>query len=307
MQVEKMEYRGWRNAYRISNRTVELIVTADVGPRIVAYGFRGENEFCELAEELGKTAGTDQRLYGGHRLWLAPEGDETFFPDNNPVEVDISTEHARFTAPIENRRDGIRLQKEIEVDLDASGSHVRVIHRVRNCGVISFSGSAWAITMLREGGRAIAPLSLGREVDQAGCHPHCSIALWPGTNLTDPRLHLASGHIELIAQGTLRGTSGTQKIGVHNPDGWVAYTRADHVFIKRATWKPEAPYTDLNSNIELYVQPGFIELETLGSCTVLGSGDQSIHVEDWALFKSVPEYGDESWVATILVPLLEAR
>jgi hypothetical protein len=305
MQVQKMEYRGWRSAYRISNRTVELIVTADVGPRILAYGFQGENEFCELAEEWGKTAGTDQRLYGGHRLWLAPEGDETFFPDNNPVEVDISAEHARFTAPIENRRDGTRLQKEIEVDLDASGSHVRVTHRVRNCGAISFAGSPWAITMLREGGRAIAPLSPGGEVDKEGCQPHCSIALWPGTNLTDSRLHLANKHVELIAQGNLRGSSFTQKIGVHNPEGWVAYTREDHVFIKRATWRDGVPYTDLNSNIQLYVQPGFIELETLGPCSVLRTGDQSSHVEDWGLFKNVPNYTDENWVATFLVPLLE--
>lgn len=159
--------------------------------------------------------------------------------------------------------------------------------------------------MLRAGGRAIAPLLPGRGADEESCQPHSSLALWPGTNLTDPRLYLGSGRVELIAQINFRGTPVTQKIGVHNPDGWVAYTRADHVFIKRTTWKAGVPYTDLDSNIELYVQPEFVELETPGPYGVLGPGDQSSRVEEWVLFKNVPAYTDESWVASVLIPLLK--
>ena len=37
--LERISYRGWENAYRISNATIELVVLADVGPRIVSYAF----------------------------------------------------------------------------------------------------------------------------------------------------------------------------------------------------------------------------------------------------------------------------
>ncbi|MYB54434.1 MAG: hypothetical protein F4X77_19875, partial [Acidobacteriia bacterium] len=69
--VEKIPYAGWPNCYRLSNGEVELIVTSDVGPRIIRYGFEGgQNFFVELEEDLGKTGGDNWRLYGGSRLWV---------------------------------------------------------------------------------------------------------------------------------------------------------------------------------------------------------------------------------------------
>ena len=37
--MERVEYGGWANCYRLHNDVVELIVTADVGPRIIRFGF----------------------------------------------------------------------------------------------------------------------------------------------------------------------------------------------------------------------------------------------------------------------------
>src|SRR3954452_18787212 len=73
MMLERLPYRGWPNAYRLSNRVVELIVTADVGPRILFYGFCGrENMLHEVNDDAGKVGGSQFRLYGGHRLWVSP-------------------------------------------------------------------------------------------------------------------------------------------------------------------------------------------------------------------------------------------
>ncbi len=55
VKVEKTQYQGWQNCYHISNGAVELIVTADVGPRIIRYGFvDGPNVFKEYREQLDK-------------------------------------------------------------------------------------------------------------------------------------------------------------------------------------------------------------------------------------------------------------
>ena len=37
--IDKISYRGWDDAYRIANDTVQLTVLANVGPRIISYDF----------------------------------------------------------------------------------------------------------------------------------------------------------------------------------------------------------------------------------------------------------------------------
>ena len=55
--MEKTEYKGWPNCYRVTNGEIELIVTGDIGPRIIRFGFvGGQNLFKEFADQIGKTA-----------------------------------------------------------------------------------------------------------------------------------------------------------------------------------------------------------------------------------------------------------
>jgi hypothetical protein len=64
--MQKVEYKGWKNCYRVENGQIELIITADVGPRIICYRFIGkDNEFKEYPEMMGKTGGDEWRIYGG--------------------------------------------------------------------------------------------------------------------------------------------------------------------------------------------------------------------------------------------------
>ncbi|GAJ16373.1 unnamed protein product, partial [marine sediment metagenome] len=50
------------------------VVTTDVGPRIVRFGFVGDqNLFREFKQQQGKTGGDKWLIYGGHRFWHAPE------------------------------------------------------------------------------------------------------------------------------------------------------------------------------------------------------------------------------------------
>ena len=72
-KIEKTAYGGWPNCMRMSNGTVELVATTDVGPRVIRFGFVGkDNEFFEDKEQLGKTNADEWLAFGGHRLWLAP-------------------------------------------------------------------------------------------------------------------------------------------------------------------------------------------------------------------------------------------
>src|ERR1700751_4892698 len=74
VRVEKTEYKGWKNCYRITNGEIEAIVTGDVGPRIIRFAFvGGQNLFKEFPDQLGKSGEEKFQLRGGHRVWKAPE------------------------------------------------------------------------------------------------------------------------------------------------------------------------------------------------------------------------------------------
>src|SRR5882724_1631173 len=87
VKIEKINYGGWANCLRLSNRLIDLVATTDVGPRLIRFGFVGQrNEFREFPGMLGKRGGRRWRIYGGHRLWMAPEA-LPYFPDNRPVKA----------------------------------------------------------------------------------------------------------------------------------------------------------------------------------------------------------------------------
>src|ERR1039457_7377423 len=68
VKIEKTSYQGWPNCYRISNGVVEAIVTGDVGPRIMRYGFvGGQSLFKEFKEQMGKSGEPEWQGRGGAR------------------------------------------------------------------------------------------------------------------------------------------------------------------------------------------------------------------------------------------------
>ena len=103
IQIEKIDYQGWPNSYRVSNGAVDLVITGDIGPRIMRYGFAGgQNLFKEVPEELGRSGEPTWQLRGGHRIWVAPEDPYlTYAPDNGPVEVAGNGDVIEATQPVE--------------------------------------------------------------------------------------------------------------------------------------------------------------------------------------------------------------
>jgi hypothetical protein len=301
--LERTSYRGWENAYRISNATIELVVLADVGPRIVSYAFLGgENIFHEVPEQAGLTGGNDFRLYGGHRLWIWPEVERTYFPDNSLVAVSEDHNQLNFTAPVESAAPGSNLQKRLEIRLDA-GSRVTVIHRVTNRDSRSTELALWAPTMMRAGGRAILPLPPRAAMDKDHFQSVGPLTLWSFTDLADSRWILGTEYVQLQQQTNPTGRFPEQMTGVFNPEGWGAYFWKGTLFIKTAPVTTGASYPDFGCNFEVFTNSDFLELESLGPKVQLSPGESASHTESWALFEDVPEGKDDSWIRNAILPL----
>ena len=302
--VEKIPYFGWNNAWRLSNGTVELIVLADVGPRIVHYSFCGqENILYEAANDRGLTGGDGFRLYGGHRLWVWPEVARTYFPDNRAVAVRQEEDCVRFRAPIEDVAPGTQLEKEFAVALDADGTQVRIAHTTTNCGQDATELAVWCPTMMRPGGRAILPLPPRAAMDANHFQSVGPMTLWSFTDLTDPRWTFGTEFIQLSQASKPQGRFPEQMTGIFNSAGWGAYYSRGALFIKRATPLANARYPDFGCNFEIFTNPEFLVLETLSPIVELAPGESASHTEIWELFHDVPAGNDDAWIRSTVSPL----
>jgi hypothetical protein len=304
--LERFSYRGWNNAYRLSNGVVELTVTADVGPRILFYGFRnGPNLLHEVADHAGKTGGSEFRLYGGHRLWVSPEVERTYYPDNAPVDVSQHGNATRFTARREEFPPGTNLQKEIEIELAATGSQVRITQRIRNGDTHSTRLAPWSPTMMGAGGRVILPLSPRIAMDKDHYLPVGGFGIWSYTDFADPRWVLSTAYIQLRQLANPQGRFKEQMGGIYNSAGWGAYFRQGYLFVKRAAVISGAQYPDFGCNFEVFTNPDFIELETLGPLVELAPGAVAEHVEHWWLFADVPGGENDAWIDSVVLPRVQ--
>jgi hypothetical protein len=298
--IEKIAYQGWPHCYRISNGEVELIVTSDIGPRIMRFGFiGGANLFKEYKDQLGGTNEPGWQLRGGHRLWAAPEdAKRTYATDNATVSVEISGGVLKATSNVEADSG---LVKQIEVHLAPTGTGVTVIHRLKNALPWPIELAPWALTMMTPGGMGITghpPRATHGEALQP-THP---LVMWAFTDLSDPRWTFTKKYLMLKQDPENKEP---QKIGHFNPDTWGAYLLGSELFLKRCTAEPGKPYADFGCSFEIFSRNDILELETLGPVQKVEPGASAEHVETWSLHRGIEihEFTDTE-LDRVLLPIL---
>jgi hypothetical protein len=281
--IEKVFYGGWPNCYRLSNGETELIVTSDVGPRVMRYGFiGGQNLFVEIADQMGKSGESWWAMRGGHRLWAAPEvKPDTYALDNGPVQATIGKGSITLLQPVEPETG---LQKEIVVGYDASSDgQVTVRHRLSNKGKQTRRLAPWALSQMAKGGAAIVafPPRGGHNEQLLPTHP---LVMWAYTNFADRRWLFTNKYLILRQDAA---DPSPQKTGLFNVDTRAAYLLGTDLFIKRSQAREEAVYPDFHCSFEIFTNGDFLELETLGPLSDLTPGATVEHVERWSLHKDV--------------------
>ncbi len=282
VKIEKTSYKGWSNCYRVSNGDIELIVTGDVGPRIIRLGFPGgQNLFKEYEDQLGKSGEAAFQLRGGHRIWVAPELlATTWAPDNVPVKIDVKDGVLEATEPVEPTTG---LQKQIIVKMADSGATVEVLHRVKNTTPWTIEFAPWALTIMAPGGTGISGFP------PRGKHPEVLAAtnpltMWAYTDLSDKRWRIMKKYIALRQDSNVKDP---QKIGLFNPHTWAAYLLGSELFLKEMTADPSKTYTDFGCSFETFTNHEMLEMETLGPLQKVEPGKAVEHMEHWSLHKNI--------------------
>ncbi len=282
VKIEKTAYQGWQNCYRVTNGEIELIVTGDVGPRIIRFGFvGGQNLFKEYAEQLGKSGEKDFQLRGGHRIWVAPERlATTWAPDNRPVKIEVRGDTLTATAPVEPETG---LQKQIIVRMAASAPEVEVLHRVRNTNVWAIEFAPWALTIMAPGGAGITGFP------PRGKHPEVllptnPLVMYAYTDFSDPRWKFTTKYLVLRQDAK---AASPQKVATFNPNTWAAYLLGGDLFIKQMKADPSKTYPDFGCSFATFTNSEMLELETLGPLAQVEPGQAAEHTEHWSLHRNV--------------------
>ncbi len=304
MQITQLPEHGWENNLQLANEHAELVISVDVGPRVLSYRAPGgSNVFKNYPEQLGRSGEDQWMIRGGHRLWIAPEHEErTYAPDNSPVKFELVQPGG---AVLENEPVapwGIR--KRLEIAMSPHSSEVTLRHILINESDQPVEMASWALSVMAPGGLEIIPLPpLGQH--PRDLQPNRQMIVWPYTDMSDERWRFGWRYI------TLRQTSWgvPTKLGLAHREKWVGYLMKDALFIKTFDFEDGENYPDLGCNFETFSNNEMLEIESLGPLRTVEPGGQTSHTEKWHLIGHVPQPHSlkqddfEDWLQPLLSPL----
>ena len=278
------EYKNFGRCLEIANGIVKLLVTIDVGPRVINYSFvDGENVmfedvdrvFSATGPEFDRFGGGTWYIYGGHRLWTSPEGrPKSYYPDNEPVPYEIIENGAIFSP---NEQKWNQYKYEIKITLDPDSSKVELCHKVINCAAWDVELSPWTLTVLAPGGYEI----VAQPTKNTGLLGNRLLALWPYTKMTDKRVTWGDRYIGLEQDVNNKDSF---KLGLNSEHGFAMYFNHGDMFLKQFKPVENGNYPDGGMSFETFTNRLFLEMESLGETKKIAPGDFSEHYESWSLY-----------------------
>lgn len=254
------------------NGIIEIAVPLSFGIRVGHFSFLGEkNVFFEQPSDLECFNTPDGwKLRGGHRLWLAPEQEATYSPDNEPITYEIKNDEIILTQKEDSR---LNIVKRFIIRME--DTRLYITHQMVNTGTNPINGSLWAVSVMAPKGTEIIPL----ETREGGFDPLNRFSFWDHTNPGDPR---AEYHKDKICLKH-KPMDDKYKIGVGHPISPVRYELDDTVFLKHFEVKKDQIYPDGNCSFETYMSKYMVEIESLSPMFTIAPGEKAEHKEIWEL------------------------
>lgn len=277
MRYYEKQTDNWGRVLWITDEKTEIAVALDFGIRIVYAACVGcENLFYEQPSDRsdGFTTNDGWILYGGHRLWLAPESDNSYYPDNEPVRYSVQDQTILFEQNIDPI---LKIRKRLSVCYGEDG-RIQITQSIENVSDQPITGAAWGVNTLDAGGEVdihFACQTVG------GYNPQRVVSLWSDTNIGDPRLQFTRDHLH----AQYLPLDDYLKLGLYSSPGKAVFRNKDQEFVLTFDAQPYIVYPDNGCNFELYMCKRFTELESLGKMTTILPGQCADHTETWRIVK----------------------
>jgi hypothetical protein len=254
-------YEKWNNweVVKCESGKLELIVGISAGPRILS--FRHVDHENLLYYDYTNFRVGDWRIYGGHRFTIGPESEESYVPDNAPCDTAIIDSSLSIIS--ERRQSGIQLSLLITEVEACEGFTIE--HILTNYGDEDWVGALWAITCIPRSARVNAKCTTS------------NIHFWPETNPANWQLTV---DLVTIKAGDFKGKAGWYS------DYPLLTALQSHGTFEITVLEGSSPdkCIDNGSNVEVFVCPDFIELETLSPNLNVPPGTTVQHQQRWIAY-----------------------
>ena len=279
MGIERIAFEGWKDACRLSNGIVSLVVVPPVA-RIMHFAFAGQPNVLWTNAWVAGTSpvGTEWSNFGGNKVWIWPQDS---WPDRTglawPPAMDlpgaightleqVGDDAVRLTSP-PIAGFGARISREIR--LIVGEARVEIVNRVEKLAPdADFAMASWTVSQLPGDGLVLGRVAPDARIE-AGYRLHIDVP-WSVTRLADEVL------------GFARPGDAPAKLGF---DGsLLAWAKDDVLFVERsidagAATSDFAPgdraqvYGHVDSDPGLPPGTSYVELELTSPLRTLQAGE----------------------------------
>jgi len=294
VEVQKVEYLGWKDAIEISNSDAKLVVVPQIG-RIMHYGLRGgENiiwsdpSFHGQVLPNGEPNKDEDGAYiwtnfGGDKVWPNEQSEfekingHSWPPDHafdgGQHEVELLPDGVIITSPVSDYN-GARSIREIR--LAAQGTRVEIgqkIEKVKEASVEPLRYTIWNVTQIKPPEQTFYPLNP---------HSHFDMRYFPFgfAESAAMRNFTIKGDIGIFVPDPVEA----QKTGADS-DRWLAGIVGDVVMAEFFRRDGTQRYPDGGLSAEVYTCADYTELELLSPWVYLEVGQVLEHPIAWELEK----------------------
>ena len=286
MQINKIQYENFGECYECLHNGRKLVISSDFGPRILFFGFSGRKNI--FYNDQSKTVGNEDTgwlIYGGHRLWPAPETSASYQPDNSACTIKTSEDIFEISIITGALKKTILIQPQ--------GDRFLITHKFSPCGEALISGALWALTCVRPDCTVFFPWGT------SGSWSLKKIIYWQkwidhGSDINSSQ-YIRGNDLFLIKPSGEEG-----KVGTSGYEGFIGAVFSDCTFIKKFRFIEGALYPDEGCALECYTCSLFIELETLSPFCTMIPGHEYTHTEEWILCEKIINPADGQAARSLL-------
>lgn len=286
ISVDKISFFGWKEAWRLRNKSCEMVVVPQIS-RVMYFSLKGgENLIWVAPNANGQTyaaGGKDWRNLGGDKIWPEPQDKWGWPPpyhfDNAPSDAEALKGGVRLKTKTASPKLGCTLVREFTLDPEKPRVSIRQWFEKSQGDPIAMT--LWTITQVRKPDFALLPLGGENEKKQKYRPLQGPVGDAPFFQTHETVCSLRYND----AKGQKVGITANAALD----NDWVAAVYPKCIFVEARKLEKDAVYPDGNCHAELFVATPvngpYVEMELLSPLKTIKSGEK---LEDNCVWQIVP-------------------
>jgi hypothetical protein len=283
-QVQKISYRGYTDCYKIANDSVEVIIVAQSGARVLRYALNGVNMIFEdpaidgktLTDFLSKTFAPDGGRFDFRGAANLGNNRDTLWV--GPYTTEITGEYSVKMTSMVDHNMGINISREFS--LDPASSRLKIRQIMTNKSTINRTWYFWGRTFSPYGGKVVIPVNPNSKFQSKWGYYEGSTFI--STNASDSNVQIIDSLFTLRAEHT----AARKRYAMDAKQGWILYGNNAVLFMMKFEIDLSKSYlTESGETIIIFTDgERLVELEPTSPAKLMVPGDSLVFKEEWWLF-----------------------